>query len=115
MALQIGDIGATTGMAGAIYDQLLANIEPGLGELSEEELEPIRDGWRRLAHAVATGVIQHLVANLEIHGVQTRGDVAVALSGATAPANAHQHGAGTLRGSQSGVTFTQVAGTGTIS
>jgi hypothetical protein len=114
MALSIGTVAATSGMAGAIYDQIQANLEPGLGDMSEEDKEPIRDSWRKLAHGIATGVVQHLLDNLELTGVQTRGNVSVTVSGSTALVSGHQHGAGTLSGAQNNVTFTQVAGTGTF-
>lgn len=107
MALQIGDLGATAGMTKAIYDQIRANIEPDLAELSEEDLEPVRDGWRKLAHAIATGVIQHLLDNLEVRDVETRGTVTVSISGSTEITGSHQHAAGTLQGSQT-VTFEQI-------
>lgn len=100
MALVIGDAGATTGMAAAIYAQLQTHLEPGLGGVKEADREQVRDGWRKLAHAIATGVVTHLLENLELSGVQTRGDVSVAVSGST--------------GTQTGATFTQVAGTGTF-
>lgn len=100
MALVIGDAAASSGMSAAIYAQIQANLEPDLGDMADADKEPIRDGWRKLAHAIATGVVQHLLDNLEVAGVQTRGDVAVAVSGGT--------------GTQTGATFTQVAGTGTF-
>ena len=114
MALEIGNLTATAGMTKAIYDQIRANIEPGLDDLGEEELVPIRDGWKKLAHGIATGVIEHLLSSLEIRDVETRGTVTVSLGGFTATANSHRHGAGTLEGSQT-VTFQQInEGTGLI-
>lgn len=118
MALEIGDITATTGLAGAIYDQIRENIEPDLADLTEEDREPIRDGWRKLAHGIATGVVNHLLANLEIRNIQTRGNVDnVTISGVTgsAPPANHTHSAGSLRGAQNNVTFNQSnEGTGLI-
>ena len=114
MALSIGDVGATTGMAAAIYDQIRANLEPGMDDLAPEDLEAVRASWRKLAHAIATGVVEHLLSNLEIRDVRTRGDLDVAVSGSTATASGHQHGAGTLAAAQSGVTFDQVSGTGSV-
>lgn len=114
MALEIGNLGATAGMTKAIYDQIRANIEPDLGDLSEEDLEPIREGWKKLAHGIATGVIQHLLSSLEVRDIQTRGTVTVSMSGSTGSANGHQHNAGTLQGSHT-VTFHQInEGTGLI-
>ncbi len=98
MALIAGTIGATSGMAAAIYAQLQANIEPELGDLSEDDLEPIRDGWRKLAHAVATGVVAHIQSNLEVRDAATNGTPVRGVAGATgsAPPSNHTHGAGTL-------------------
>lgn len=115
MALEIGNIEATAGMAKAIYDQIKANIEPDLGDLSEEQLEPIRDGWRKLSHGIAKGVIEQLIANMEIKGIQTQGNVSTSIAGSTATASGHQHAAGSLAGTQNNVTFSQInEGTGFI-
>jgi hypothetical protein len=99
MALSIGNTGS--GMTKAIYDQVVAELEPDLGSMSEADRAKVRAGWAKLAHAVATGVVNHLVGNLQLTGVQTRGSISATVSGATA--------------TQSNVTFNQVAGTGTFS
>ncbi|HET7461551.1 MAG TPA: hypothetical protein VFJ82_09880 [Longimicrobium sp.] len=88
MALAIGDEQASTGMSKAIYDQLEDSLGAGLAALSPADQEPVRDGWRKLAFAIATGVVNHLLSNLELSGVQAK-----------APNN---------------VVSTQVAGTGTF-
>ena len=72
MALEIGDEQASTGMSKAIYDQLEASMGPGLAGLAPDAQEPVKDGWRKLAFAIATGVVSHLLDNLELSGVQTR-------------------------------------------
>lgn len=99
MALSIGS--TNSGMTKAIYDQIVAELEPDLGSMPESEKAKVRAGWAKLAHAVATGVVNHLVGNLQLTGVQTRGNISATVSGTTA--------------SQSNVTFNQVAGTGTFS
>ena len=99
MALSIGSTGS--GMTKAIYDQIVAELEPDLGGMSEADKVKVRAGWAKLAHAVATGVVNHIVGNLQLTGVQTRGNISASVSGATA--------------SQSNVTFNQVTGTGTFS
>ena len=115
MSLNIGNIGATSGMAQAIYDQIRSNLEPDLGDMPAADLEKVRASWRKLAHGIATGVVNHLRANLEIRNIQTQGDVDVTVGGATAEASGHQHAAGTLSGSQSNVIFNQInEGTGLI-
>ena len=70
MALQVGDQTASAGMTKAIYDQLDALLGPGIASLSEAEKAPIRDGWRKLAFAIAGGVVNHITANMEIFGIQ---------------------------------------------
>lgn len=95
-------------MAAAIFDQLQANIEPDLGDLSEDELEPIRDGWRKLAHAVATGVVAHLQSNLELVDAATEGVPERDVEGATASdpgGGNHTHAAGTLTVTLDDLTF----------
>ena len=116
MALDEGDITASSGMAQAIYDQIVLNLEDDLGDITDEEKEPIREGWQKLAHAVATGVINHLISNMEISGIDTRGNVSVAITGSTATASGHNHARGTLSGSASNVTFSMInEGTGYVS
>lgn len=81
MALDVGNIEATTGMSKAIYDQLKAQIEPDLKDLKPDEISAIQKSWQKMAFAVATGVVEHLKANLEIVGVTTQGDVTVNVQG----------------------------------
>lgn len=108
MAMTIGDQTAASGMTKDVYDEIRNILEPGLSDLSEDDLEPIREGWRNLAFAVSTGVINHIVNNMEIHDVQTRGSVSATVNGNTGaalPAN-HSH-AVNLTGSASNVNFSQ--------
>ena len=86
MALTIGDLNASSGMTKAIYDEVRATIEPGLN-VDAATLEVMREGWRKLAYAVARGVVTHLQSNLEVRGVQTRGNIAAPVSGGTATQN----------------------------
>lgn len=71
MALVIGDEQASTGMSKAIFDQIDATLGPGLAALSPADQAPVKDGWRKLAFAIATGVVNHLLDGLELSGVQT--------------------------------------------
>ena len=87
MALTIGNKNATSGMSKSIYDEIRDAIEPDLGDLDEPTLEDMRDGWRKLAFAIATGVIEHIQSNMEIQGVQTRGNIAATVSGSSATQN----------------------------
>ena len=100
MALETGDITATSGMAQAIYDQIELNIDPDLGEMSDEEKEPIREGWRKLAHAIAVGVVDHIQSNLEVLDSTTEATAVRDATGQTAGTDLgggpHQHAAGSL-------------------
>ncbi|GAA4095431.1 hypothetical protein [Actinomadura miaoliensis] len=119
MALQAGTVHADSGMSKEIYDLLDRLLSPPLqkavddatGEAkvkAQQALDAARDGWRKLAFAVARGVIGHIVANMEVAGVQTKGDVAASVSGSTGPAppGPHPHTVA-LTATQSGVTFVQ--------
>lgn len=108
MALQIGDQNATSGMTKAIYDQMRAVLEDGLSGLEEDKKESIRASWKKTAYAIATGVIEHLKSNMEIHEIRCAGDVNTTVSGSTGPAppGPHVHTAN-LTGTQSDVVFTQ--------
>jgi hypothetical protein len=118
MALEIGTVNAESGMAKAIYDQLDALLSPplkaaadapGAPPQAKAALDAARDGWKKIAFAVATGVITHVKANMEIAGVQAAGDVAAsgsALTGTVPGPGPHAHPV-TLTATQSQVTFRQ--------
>lgn len=108
MALDPGNIEATTGMAKAIFEQLKAALEPDLAGLEEKDMEPIRNGWKKMAYAVSRGVVDHLIANLEIAGIRTTGDVAASVAGDTGTGgpDGHVHVVN-LKGNQTGLVCTQ--------
>jgi hypothetical protein len=104
VALEIGSVTADSGMTRAIFDQVDALLAPPLvaavddapeaaKPAAQAALDGARDGWRKLSFAIATGVIGHLRTNLELRGVQARGDVSASVSGSTGPAApaAHVH------------------------
>ena len=91
MTLLAGDINASDGMAKAIYDQMIVVLEPDLEGLAEDAKTPIRDNWKKLAFAIAKGVISHLENNLEIDQVKTGGSVNASVSGSTAAGGADSH------------------------
>jgi hypothetical protein len=95
MALSAGDPAAGSGMTKAIFDQLDAMLSPPLQQAvdaasgdartaAQQALDGARAGWRNLAFAVASGVVGHLLANLEVRGVQTTGDVHAVVAGQAA-------------------------------
>ena len=111
MALKIGDINATAGMSKAIFDEINIFMSPPFEDISEEDMAKIRDGWRKLAYAIAKGVIDHIIANMEIHGIQTEGNINTTVSGEIDealeyPDPTHYHGFD-LSGEQTNVVFTQ--------
>lgn len=119
MALLIGSVNADAGMSKAIYDQVDALLSPPLQAAvdgatdaarpnAQEALDAARDGWRKLAFAIATGVIGHVLSNMEVFGVQTRGNVAAPVSGVTGPAapGPHPHTV-SLTASQPNLTLVQ--------
>lgn len=72
MALEIGDDQASSGMSKAIFD--------ALSEALSKPPPDVKTSWQKLAFAVATGVITHLKANLEISGVQVTGTATLPVS-----------------------------------
>ena len=103
MGLEIGDITATSGMTKAIFDEIDPQLSDGL---SETDLETLRPSWKKLAYAIAKGVIEHIKSNMEIKGIETTGSVNASVEGDTGEANGHMHPV-SLAGEQSDVDFTQ--------
>ena len=115
MALEIGDREATSGMTKAIYDQLKEVMEPDLGELTEDVLSQMRDSWKKMAYAIAKGVVENIKENMEIYGIETQGNIKTAVEGETKsappeenhqPEENHRHSVA-LSGEEKNVVFTQ--------
>lgn len=119
MALEIGTAGADSGMTKAIYDKMDALLSPPLQKAvddassdakpnAQKALDEARNGWKKMSFAIATGVVGHLLSNLEINGIETRGDVNASAAGSTdpAPPGPHMHPVN-LSAKQSNVTFRQ--------
>lgn len=89
MALQVGDETATMGMTKAIYEKLNELLSPKIPPAS---LPDAQTGWKQLAFAIATGVIGHILTNMEIKDIQVSGAVSlpVAASTAAGPVTLHQ-------------------------
>lgn len=102
MALDIGNQTATSGMSKAIYDQLDALLSPPLAGMPD--IEKVRDGWRQLAFAIATGVIGHLKSNMEVFGIQATGPVTTAVAGTVSGTVVTGTGTGTINANQTGPT-----------
>ncbi len=109
MALIIGDESASQGMTKAIYDSMRNTLEPIEG-MSEEDMKPIRESWRKLSYAIANGVIEHIKSNMEIHGVEVAiSNVSTNVSVVTTCPS----GAGTGTGTGSGTATGQQSNDGT--
>ena len=78
MALEIGDEGATSGMAKAIYDKLNELLKT---PVPPEDLANAQKVWKQLAFGIATGVVTHLLDNLEITGLAVTGQVSLPIGG----------------------------------
>lgn len=119
MALNIGSVAADDGMSKAIYSQidtllappLLSAVQQAEGPAKAEAqkaLDGAREGWKKLAFAIASGVVEHLIANLEIVGITAQGSVSVGVQGSTGPAAPANHlHAVNLSGTTNNVVFTQ--------
>lgn len=105
MALIIGDKNASSGMSKAIYDKIREVMEP-IDGVTGQALEDLRNSWKKLSYAIADGVVNHIKANMEIHGVEVSiSDVSTNVSVVTTcPAGAGSGtgtGSGTATGQQS--------------
>jgi hypothetical protein len=123
MAMTIGTAQADKGMSKDIFthmDQLLAPplqkaVDDASGDakaVAQEALDTARKNWQQLAFAIANGVITHIVANMEIAGIQTTGNVAATVNGSTQPIapGPHAHTVA-LSATQQSVTFNQSSST----
>lgn len=99
MAMQIGNEQASSGMAKAIYDMLDQVMKP---TVPPDSLEDARNGWRKLAFAVASGVITYIKANMEISGIQGQGSVTTTVVGTVAGTAVSGTGTGNVTTSQTG-------------
>lgn len=106
--LIIGDATATEGMTKAIYDNLQSVLEPDLVDISEDKRVLIRESWKKLSFAIATGVINHILSNMEIIDIKTQGNISANVSGQTGLTlpGPHQHSI-SLSAIQNTVVFTQ--------
>lgn len=106
MPLQIGDQNATIGMSRDIFQELENQLSNGM---EPEEVEKVRPSWRRLAFAVATGVITHITANMEISGIESAGDVETTIQGTVNVTDVTGTGTGTANTTQTGLTTGHVS------
>jgi hypothetical protein len=92
MALDPGTKYADSGMSKAIYDAineelslpLEQTVEAAEGDAktkAQAALDGARDGWKKLAYAIATGVISHITDYMEVYDITTQGDVTTTIQG----------------------------------
>ncbi|HKY35568.1 MAG TPA: hypothetical protein VJN18_06510 [Polyangiaceae bacterium] len=98
MALSVGNEQANSGMSKAIYDKLNELLSP---KIPTDKLPDVQEGWQQLAFAVATGVVAHLLENLEIKQLEVSGSVSLPVASGAA--------AGTITLPQSSATTGHVA------
>ena len=96
MALSIGDQQASGGMTKDIYDKLNEVLKPGV---PPENLADAQKGWKNLAFAIATGVVNHIVNNAAVTGISVSGSVTLPVTASNATGS---------------VTLTQGAGAGKV-
>src|ERR1700682_2471499 len=99
MAMLIGTEDASSGMAKEIYDMMDQIMKPSV---PSDSLEDARKGWKKLAFAIASGVITHVKNNMEIGGIQTQGSVTTAVTGTVAGTAVTGTGTGSVTTSQTG-------------
>jgi hypothetical protein len=97
MAMQVGDEQARSGMEKDIYDQMDQIMKP---TVPPKNLEDARKGWKKLAFAVASGVITHIKNNMEIAGIQAHGDVTTTVTGTVARNTVTGSGTGSVTTNQ---------------
>lgn len=68
MPLNAGTNAASDGLAKAIFDNLKVELGPAL-EASGADMTEVNAGWAKLSYAIAKGVVDHLVANMEIKNI----------------------------------------------
>lgn len=111
MALTIGSVEADAGMSQLVYLEMDIQLSPPLQnaiDQAEEEadakaaaenaLAEARNGWKKLSYAIAKGVINHILTNMEITGIETEGDVSTSISGDTGATDGHVHTVGLTGG-----------------
>jgi|ERR1019366_3042867 hypothetical protein len=84
MALSIGDSSASDGMTKAIYDKINEVLSP---TVPASDLAKAQDGWKKLAFAIATGVVGHIQSNGEIQGLAVSGTASLNVSNNVASGN----------------------------
>ena len=102
MPLEPGNETASEGMSKAIYDQIVIQLSAGFND--PDPPVTVDGQWQKLAFAIATGVINHLKSNMEIHGIETSGPVTTDVTVTVGGAEGSGTGTGNVTTEQSGAT-----------
>src|SRR6266516_1788915 len=102
MALTIGDQKASSGMSKDIYDQLNQLLSSAITD--PPTLAKAQTSWQQLAFAIATGVVTHIKANMQISGIQVTGTIDAAVTGTVAGTVVTGTATGTPNSNQTGAT-----------
>lgn len=118
MALTIGSVEADAGMSQSLYLEMDIQLSPPLQNAidqaeeadakaaAENALAEARNGWKKLSYSIAKGVINHILTNMVITGIETQGDVSTSISGNTGETDGHDHTV-SLAGEQAAFLATQ--------
>jgi hypothetical protein len=63
MALEIGDVNASSGLTQAIFVVMERELGDNLGDLEPPDADKVKEAWRKLSLAIAEGVIEHFRGN----------------------------------------------------
>jgi len=72
MVLEAGNQNADTGMSNAIYKSIEQNLGPAF---PDGPTGAVQNGWKKLAYAIAVGIVDHIKDNIEIKGITTSGKI----------------------------------------
>lgn len=75
MVLEIGSANADSGMSQAIYQEMDRLLSPLFQDVDQETLDAARKGWKKLSFAIASGVISHILSNMEIIDIHASGTI----------------------------------------
>jgi hypothetical protein len=87
MALKIGTEDASDGMTKEIYEAMDKVLAEGI---PADSLPAIREGWKKLSFAIASGVVTYLMNNLQIDPGTAGGDAGPVI-GNTGPGGDDNH------------------------
>jgi hypothetical protein len=98
VALQPGDVSASAGMSLTIYTHMNDVLKDGV---PPDTLPKAQESWKKLAFAIASGVIEHLKSNMEITGIQGQATANLTVAGSVAGTAVSGTATGSITTSQS--------------